>query len=254
MLLDAGRVDDAYARYAIQATSANTNIAIAKRYPGIKPSRILGDLIASTPGEEGKWFATVKTLKQYDLTLALARRSPVDPKTPVRAARDHLDLAALYWMARGEGYELTGVDVAAAGEHAMVAATALGVEGGLVRERIAANVVGDGPAARWGRQCLGFGRESMTATVRIEGRRVGCPACSLNDSSSSSSKSFSLKVTMALARHRAADEGRAAYAWARDLRGACAAKTWLCPIQARRGRPRPGAFRTRRRTRIGSPC
>jgi hypothetical protein len=62
LLLDAGRVDEAYARYGIQATSANTNIAtfraIAKRYPGIEPSRILGDLIVSTPGEEGKWLAS----------------------------------------------------------------------------------------------------------------------------------------------------------------------------------------------------
>jgi len=94
LLLDAGRVDEAYARYGIQATSANTNIAtfraIAKRYPGIEPSRILGDLIASTPGEEGKWFASAKTLTQYDLALALARRAPVDPKMLVRAARDHV--------------------------------------------------------------------------------------------------------------------------------------------------------------------
>jgi hypothetical protein len=168
LLLDAGRVDEAYARYAIQATSANTNIAtyraIAKRYPGIGSSRILGDLIASTPGEEGKWFATAKTLKQYDLALALARRSPVDPKTLVRAARDHLKtqpaftlevaLAALYWMARGEGYELTGADVAAAGDHAAAAAATLEVEGAFVRDRIAANVAGDGPTARWVRQCL----------------------------------------------------------------------------------------------------
>ena len=94
LLLDAGRIDEAYARYGIQATSANTNIttfrAIAKRYPGIEPGRIIGDLIASTPGEEGKWFATAKTLKQYDLALALARRATVDPKTLVRAARDHV--------------------------------------------------------------------------------------------------------------------------------------------------------------------
>jgi hypothetical protein len=169
LLLDAGRVEEAYARYAMQATSTNTNIAtfraIAKRYPGIEPSRILGDLIASTPGEEGKWFATAKTLKQYDLALALARRSPVDPRTLVRAARDHLAshpafafevaVAALYWMARGEGYELTGADVSAAGDHAAAAAAALGAEV-LVRERIAASVAGDGPAARWARQCLGF--------------------------------------------------------------------------------------------------
>jgi hypothetical protein len=169
LLLDAGRVDEAYARYAIRATSANTNIAtyraIAKRYPSIEPSRILSDLIASTPGEEGKWFATAKTLKQYDLALALARRSPVDPKTLVRAARDHLEsqpafaldiaLAALYWMARGEGYELTGADVAAASDYAAAAAAVLNT-GALVHERIAANVAGDGPAARWARQCLGF--------------------------------------------------------------------------------------------------
>ena len=67
LLLDAGRIEEAYARYGIQATAANTNIAtyraIATRYPGIEPNRILGDLIASTPGEEGKWFATAKTLK-----------------------------------------------------------------------------------------------------------------------------------------------------------------------------------------------
>ena len=167
LLLDAGRIDEAYARYGIQATSANTNIAtfraIAKRYPGIEQSRILGDLVASTPGQEGKWFATAKTLKQYDLALALARRAPVDPKTLVRAARDHVKnqpafslevaLIALYWMARGEGYELTGADVGAARDHA-VAAAAILEPGTRISERIAANVEGDGPAARWVRQCL----------------------------------------------------------------------------------------------------
>jgi hypothetical protein len=169
LLLDAGRVDEAYARYGVQATSANTNIAnfraIAKRYPGIEPSRILGDLIASTPGEEGEWFATAKTLKQYDLALALARRAPVDPKTLARAARDHVKgqpgfalevaLMALYWMARGEGYELTGADVGAARDHAAAAAAALGAATP-VSERIADSVAGDGPAARWVRQCLGL--------------------------------------------------------------------------------------------------
>lgn len=171
LLLDAGRVDEAYARYGIQATSANTHIAtfraIAKRYPGIEPSRILGDLVASTPGEEGKWFATAKTLKQFELALALARRAPVDPKTLVRAARDHVKnqpafalevaLMALYWMARGEGYELTGTDVGAARDHAAAAAGTLGAVAH-VSERIAANVAGEGTAARWVRQCLGLDR------------------------------------------------------------------------------------------------
>ena len=169
LLLDAGRIDEAYARYGVRATSANTNIAtyraIAKRYPGIEPNRILGDLIASTPGEEGKWFATAKTLKQYELALALARRAPVDPKTLIRAARDHVKsrpafalevaLTALHWMANGAGFELTGADVGAARDHAVAAAETLGV-GALVSQRIADNVAGNGPSARWVRQCLGL--------------------------------------------------------------------------------------------------
>ena len=169
LLLDAGRVDEAYARYGVQATTANTHIAtfraIAKRYPGIEPNRILGDLIASTPGEEGKWFATAKTLKQFDLALALSRCAPVDPKTLVRAARDHVKnqpvfalevaLMALYGMARGEGYELTGADVGAARDHAVAAAATVG-PGAQVSERIAGSVAGDAPAARWVRQQLGL--------------------------------------------------------------------------------------------------
>ena len=64
---------------------------------------------------------------------------------------------ALYWMARGEGYELTGADVGAARDHAVAAAAAAILEPGTrISERIAAHVEGDGPAARWVRQCLGL--------------------------------------------------------------------------------------------------
>ena len=114
---------------------------------------------------EGKWFATAKTIKQHDLAVALARRAPVDPKTLVGAARDHVKnqpafalevaLMALYWMARGGGYELTGAEVGAARDHAVAAAAAL-VPGVRISERIAGNVEGDGPAAQWVRLCLGL--------------------------------------------------------------------------------------------------
>ena len=60
---------------------------------------------------------------------------------------------ALYRIARREGYELTDADVGAARDHAVAAAGTLGHEA-LVAERIAGNVAGDGPAARWVRQCL----------------------------------------------------------------------------------------------------
>jgi hypothetical protein len=174
MLHDAGRSDEAYARYAILANSAHTHIAtfraIAKRYPLIAPQRILGDLIASMPGQEGKWFATAKTLKQYDLALALAQRSAVDPKTLVRAARDHqktqpafalgVALAALHWMARGAGYEITSAEVCAARDHALAADRNMGRgEQGLgesIAQRIAQCAAGPTPAARWVRQCMGL--------------------------------------------------------------------------------------------------
>ena len=168
-LLDAGRIDEAYARFGIQATDANTHIAryrsLVKRYPCIPPARILGDLIASAPGEEGKWFATAKTLKQFDLAIALASRSPVDPKTLVRAARNHVKsqpafaldsaLLALHWMARGAGYDMTSADVWAARDHALAAAQAVDSSTD-VAKRIAQAVAGQGTPAIWVRQSLGL--------------------------------------------------------------------------------------------------
>lgn len=69
--------------------------------------------MASTPGEEGRWFATARSLKCYELALELARRSPTDPKTLTRVARDHCAsepafareaaLLALHWLGAGFG-------------------------------------------------------------------------------------------------------------------------------------------------------
>lgn len=169
LLIAAGRVEEAYQRYAISASQANTHIAtyrsIAKKYPGVPAQHILGDLIASTPGEEGKWFATAKTLKQYQLALALSWRSPVDPKTLVRAARDHVKtqpafalevaLAGLHWMARGWGYDLTCADARDAHAHAMAAAEIL-QQTQAVEMRIVQLLTGEASHAMWVRQCLGM--------------------------------------------------------------------------------------------------
>ena len=124
-LLTAGRRAEAFDQYALLANQANSNLstfrALAKKYPELAPEKLLGHLIASTPGELGKWFATAKTLKLFDRATALAWASPCDPKTLTRAARDHLvkqpefamqaALAALHWMSMGHGYELTALDV-----------------------------------------------------------------------------------------------------------------------------------------------
>ncbi|MBL3591534.1 MAG: hypothetical protein JMN24_17375 [gamma proteobacterium endosymbiont of Lamellibrachia anaximandri] len=109
--------------------------AVAKRYPMKEPSQILAELVTTTPGEEGKWFATAKDLKLYGLALELANRTPYDPKTLTRAARDYLDtepafalgsaMAVLRWLSEGWGYEVTSGDVVEAYDQAMDAAARL---------------------------------------------------------------------------------------------------------------------------------
>jgi hypothetical protein len=138
-LLAAGRVEDAYRRYGLVANTAGTYVgtlrAIAKKYPDKKPNEILRDLVRRTPGEEGKWFAAAKDLKMYPEALDLASRSPCEPKTLTRAARDFLEkhtefalgagLLALRWLASGHGYEITSADVWAAYQATMNAAERL---------------------------------------------------------------------------------------------------------------------------------
>lgn len=139
ILISSGLHEEAYRRYGLSAAVGNSYIArfraVAKRYPEKDKSQILADLIATTPGEEGKWFATAKENKLFELALELANRSPCDPKTLTRAARDYLDMepdfalgsamAALRWLSEGWGYEVTSIDVVEAYDWAMDAAAKL---------------------------------------------------------------------------------------------------------------------------------
>ena len=54
----------AFARYSVDANRAGTYLAtfrsVAKKYPMKSPVEVLERLVASTPGEEGKWFAAAK--------------------------------------------------------------------------------------------------------------------------------------------------------------------------------------------------
>ena len=128
ILLSSGLSDEAYQRYALAANRAGTFLAtfraICRKYPNKTPEAILHDLAASTPGEEGKWFAAAKDAKLYDLALKLAQRSPVDHRTLIRSAADfattephfafNSGLLALYWICAGRAYEATAGDVMSA--------------------------------------------------------------------------------------------------------------------------------------------
>lgn len=128
ILLSSGHIDEAFAQHAAVANRAGTYLAtfraVARKYPTKSDTEMLTLLVASTPGDEGKWFAAAKDAGLYDEAIALARRTPTDPRTLARAARDHGDkqpafaleaaLLALEWLALGYGYEVTSADVWAA--------------------------------------------------------------------------------------------------------------------------------------------
>lgn len=64
ILLSSGMSEEAYERYGLTAHRTGTYLAtfraVAKRYPDKDARTILADLVETTPGEEGKWFAAAK--------------------------------------------------------------------------------------------------------------------------------------------------------------------------------------------------
>jgi hypothetical protein len=159
ILLSSGSFEEAYRRYALEANQGTTHLAtfraIARKYPYKRPEEILRDLMASTPGAEGKWFAAAKDAGLFEVAAELATRSPTDPRTLTRAARDFAGkqpdfalaagLAALRWIALGQGYEISGADVL----DAYVAVTQAAAGGGTsiqgVKEQIREMIAGGQP-------------------------------------------------------------------------------------------------------------
>jgi len=141
ILLDLGRVDAAYEKYALTANTSSTGLAtfraIVRKYPAEDPKKILLDL-ATSSGEPGRWFAAAKDAGLLDLALEFAELGRTDPRTLSRASRDFLNKdasfslkvgrLALQRILEGYGYELTVSDVLDAFDRYMAAAQTLGVE------------------------------------------------------------------------------------------------------------------------------
>jgi hypothetical protein len=142
VLFSAGLVDEAYLRYGLIANRGGTYLAtfraVIKKYPHKAPSDVLADLVKTTPGDEGKWFAAAKDTGLYEEAIALASRTPCDPRTLTRAARDYGEkqpafalgagMLALHWLVQGYGYEITSADVWEAYRSTLVAAVRIGSE------------------------------------------------------------------------------------------------------------------------------
>lgn len=150
LLLSSGLADEAYARYGIQANQKTTYLAtfraIAKKYPAKEPKTILQDLVRTSPGNEGKWFAAAKDVGLLNMAAELAQLSPTDPLTLSRAARDYatkdsnfsltVGLASLHWMARGYGYELTNADVLQVFQSVQDAGKAMGMQDQQIQSQV----------------------------------------------------------------------------------------------------------------------
>jgi hypothetical protein len=122
ILLSSGMAEEAYRSYGLRASRGATYLAtfraVARKYPHKAPRDVLADLVAATPGDEATWFAAAKEAGLHEEALDLARRTPCDPRTLTRAARDLAEarpafavgagLLALHWLVQGYGYEITG--------------------------------------------------------------------------------------------------------------------------------------------------
>jgi hypothetical protein len=156
ILLSSGMTEEAYRRYGLRGSRGGTYLAtfraVADKYPHKAAPDILADLVAATPGDEGKWFSAAKEAGLYDEALTLASRTPCDPRTLVRAARDFAEtqprfavgagLLALRWLVEGYGYEITSADVWAAYSSTLKAAERSG-SAGEIRARVRTLVSGE---------------------------------------------------------------------------------------------------------------
>jgi hypothetical protein len=150
ILLSSGLYEEAYKQYALDANQGTTHLAtfraLVKKYPHKPTADILRDLVASEPGSEGKWFVAAKDAGLFNLAIELVNKSPTDPRTLIRASRDFAEkqadfavsagMAALHWMARGYGYQITTGDVFEAYTSVLNAARFAGITEAQIKAQI----------------------------------------------------------------------------------------------------------------------
>lgn len=134
-LINAGRSEEAYDKYAFETKSGQTYInqfrSTVKKYPGKDPRAILQDFIRWS-GAKGAWFASARQMGYLDIAMDCALSSVVDPKTLIRAAKDTIEsspefsmniaIRAIDLMLQGHGYEIRILDMHLAFGHALAAA------------------------------------------------------------------------------------------------------------------------------------
>ena len=135
LLLEAGRKEEAYNKYALFQKAGYNYItqykSIVKKYPEREPRQILLDLI-TVSGDKASWFASARQAGLLNIALECAYSGPVNPHTLIRAARDTIEtepefaakiaLRALDLLLQGYGFEISARDIGDALNHLLTAA------------------------------------------------------------------------------------------------------------------------------------
>ena len=110
------------------------------------------------------WVAAAKEAGLHELAIELVARSPADPRTLTRAAKDYaverpqfaLDagMAALRWISLGHGYEITSPDVHDAYTAVMQVAVGARIEEHCMRAQIEELIAGPEPNKQFMRTAL----------------------------------------------------------------------------------------------------
>jgi hypothetical protein len=91
VLIEMGRIEEAYGKYGLDIPSYGTYLniyrGICKKYPSIDGRKILLDCIGRT-GNKGKWFASAKEGGFLDIAIDCAQGSRANADVLLRACRD----------------------------------------------------------------------------------------------------------------------------------------------------------------------
>ena len=94
VLIQIGRIDEAYEKYGLNlppnGTYLNIYRGICKKYSSLDKRKILLDCIEKS-GDQGKWFASAKTAGFLDIALQCAQSRQAQPSTLTRAVDEYAD-------------------------------------------------------------------------------------------------------------------------------------------------------------------
>ncbi|TVS18726.1 MAG: hypothetical protein EA417_02465 [Gammaproteobacteria bacterium] len=141
LLRELGRHQEAFERYALAAHESSSRVkwlkSLLAAYPERDPGAMLAALVATTPGQEGRWFAAARQAGLLDAAVALAERSATEPATLITAVKQHAEseppftlrcgLLALRGLLRGDAFDPEKIDLDLLVRHLTQAADALGV-------------------------------------------------------------------------------------------------------------------------------